>query len=152
MKLTQTLILTLLLTVLAVPALAQDFVAKGHPKAFRGYEFGGEFSSMEGLSPVAESGFKDTFFRQDEDLMFGEAKIKSVAYYFREGKLYRVGIAYEGRVNQFFLKDMLMQTYGPGRALGTRYGWMWANFSIDLTYSDDKKNGALYYTFEGSLK
>jgi hypothetical protein len=47
---------------------------------------------------------------------------------------------------------MLMQTYGPGRGVGFRYGWMWPEFSIEINYDNDKNTGSLYYTYEGALK
>ena len=63
-----------------------------------------------------------------------------------------MGVAYKGRVNQFLLKDMLIEKYGPGRGIGFRYGWMWPDFSIELNYDNDKDSGSLYYTFEGRLE
>ncbi|BCS88724.1 hypothetical protein [Pseudodesulfovibrio sediminis] len=152
MKTLHALILTIILTALISPAMASDYVETPPPTGFRGFTWGMELSDAKGLSPVAEAGFKNTYFRQDEKLTLGEAKIKSVAYYFKKGKLYRVGVAFEGRVNQFFLKDMLMRTYGPGRGVGIRYGWMWSDFSIDLNYNEEMKTGGLFYTYEAPLE
>lgn len=151
MKRFHLIFLILALLALAAPTSASDFVQSPHPTAFRGMAFGASLEELQGLSPVPESGYEGTYFRQNEDLVFGKAKIKSIAYYFRKGKLYRVGIAYNGRVNQFYLKDMLMQQFGPGRGIGTRYGWMWPDFSIDISYDDEHDTGGLFYTYEGSL-
>ncbi len=152
MKTHHILALTLILSFMATPTLASDYVLTPPPSSFRGLEWGTKLADIPDLAPVAKAGFSDTFFRPNEELKFGEAEIVSVAYYFHEDKLYRVGIAFKGRVNQFFLKDMLLQKYGPGRGVGFRYGWMWPNFSIDLSYDNDKNTGALFYTFEGSQK
>lgn len=144
--------LIVLAAVAAVPAMASDYVQVPHPTAFRGLAWGTPLSATDGLVPVQKAGFENTYFKRDEPLSFGKAEIMSVAYYFNKDKLYRVGIAYKGRVNQFFLKDMLMQRYGVGRGIGFRYGWMWPDFSIELDYDNDKDTGSLYYTFEGALK
>ena len=136
---------------LAIPAVsvAADYVSTPHPTSFRGLEWGVSLAEVPDLFPVQKAGFKDTYYRKDESMMLDKAELVSVAYYFRKDRLYRVGIAFKGRVNQFFLKDMLLQTYGEGRSLGFRYGWMWPDFSIELNYDNDKDTGSLYYTFEG---
>ncbi|NDV18105.1 hypothetical protein GO013_01565 [Pseudodesulfovibrio sp. JC047] len=152
MKRLHILTLTLILSLVAVSALASDYVSTPPPSSFRGLDWGTSLADIPDLVPVAKAGYGNTFFRPEESLKFGEAEILSVAYYFRDKKLYRVGIAFKGRVNQFFLKDMLLQKYGPGRGVGFRYGWMWPDFSIDLSFDNDKKQGALFYTYEGSLK
>lgn len=146
-------ILTILfaLILFAAPVAASDYVTTPPPSSFRGIEWGTPLSETSGLFPVQEAGFKNTYFRKDEAMTLDKAELLSVAYYFRKDKLYRVGIAFEGRVNQFFLKDMLLQQYGEGRGIGFRYGWMWPEFSIELNYDNDKNTGSLYYTYEGSL-
>lgn len=151
MKILRALTILLVLAALAVPAAASDYVQMPHPTGFRGLNWGTPLSETTGLSPVQEPGFEDTYFKRDESKTFGKAEITSVAYYFAKDKLYRVGIAFTGRVNQFFLKDMLIQKYGPGRGIGFRYGWMWPDFSIELNYDNDSNTGSLYYTFEGEL-
>lgn len=151
MKTLRALTLFVALTLLAAPATASDYTQVPHPDGFRGLTWGTPLSEIPDLAPVQEAGFKDTYFRRDEDLTFGKAELVSVAYYFRKDKLYRVGIAFSGRVNQFFLKDMLLQKYGEGHALGFRYGWMWPDFSIELNFDNDDNTGSLYYTFEGAL-
>lgn len=113
---------------------------------------GNPLEELPELAPVKDKGFKNTYFRRNEPLAMGEADIRSVAYYFRKGKLYRVGIAFNGRANQFFLKDMLIRQYGPGRGIGYRYGWMWPDFSIDLDYDGDTNTGGLYFTYEGPIE
>lgn len=151
MKTLHILALALTLSFMATLAPASDYVTASPPSSFRGLEWGTKLADVPDMAPVAKAGFNNTFFRPNENLKFGEAEIISVAYYFRDDKLYRVGIAYKGRVNQFFLKDMLLQKYGPGRGVGFRYGWMWPEFSIDLAFDNEKKTGALFYTFEGTL-
>ncbi|WP_272700955.1 hypothetical protein [Desulfovibrio sp. Fe33] len=146
------LTLLIVLMIAAAPAAASDYVQTPRPDGFRGLAWGTPLSEIVDLVPVQEPGFKNTYFRRDEAKTFGKAEIMSVAYYFHADKLYRVGIAFKGRVNQFFLKDMLMQRYGAGRGIGFRYGWMWPDFSIELNYDNDKDTGSLYYTFEGAQK
>lgn len=140
--------------VLVFPAVAgaSDFVTAPHPTSFRGLEWGVPLAEVPDLLPIQKAGFKNTYFKKDESMAFGKAELVSVAYYFRKDKLYRVGVAFKGRTNQFFLKDMLIQEYGPGRGIGFRYGWMWPDFSIELNYDNDKNTGSLYYTFEGELQ
>ena len=152
MKIIRTLILLTLLAATPVVAMASDYVQTPAPASFRGLAWGTPLAGISGLAPVQEPGFKDTYFRRDEPMTLGKAELVSVAYYFRNDKLYRVGVAFAGRVNQFFLKDMLLQTYGQGRGIGFRYGWMWPAFSIELNYDNDKETGSLYYTFEGALE
>ena len=148
----QTARILILFIVLAMPAVsgAADFVSTPHPTSFRGLEWGEALADVPDLMPVQEKGYKDTYFRKDEPMNLGKADLQSVAYYFREDRLYRVGVAFKGRVNQFLLKDMLIQAYGPGRGIGFRYGWMWPDFSIELNYDNDHETGSLYYTFEGA--
>ena len=146
------LTILIVLAAAAVPAMAADYTRAPHPTGFRGMAWGTPLAEAEGLVPVQEPGFENTYFKHNEPKTFGKAEITSVAYYFHEDKLYRVGIAFKGRVNQFFLKDMLMQRYGPGRGIGFRYGWMWPDFSIELNYDNDRDTGSLYYTFEGAQK
>ncbi|MBG0791460.1 MAG: hypothetical protein H0S80_13290 [Desulfovibrionaceae bacterium] len=140
--------------VLAVSAhaAASDFVSVPHPTSFRGLEWGVDLKDVSDLLPVQDAGFKGTYFKKNESMTLGEAELVSVAYYFKKDKLYRVGVAFEGRTNQFFLKDMLIEKYGPGRGIGFRYGWMWPDFSIELNYDNDKESGSLYYTFEGEVQ
>lgn len=150
----QTARILILILVLAVPAAAADadYVSVPHPTSFRGLQWGVGLADAPDLLPVQEQGFEDTFFRKEEPGTLGKAEIRSVAYYFNDSKLYRVGVAFKGRVNQFFLKEMLIEKYGPGRGIGFRYGWMWPDFSIELNYDDEHDSGSLYYTYEGKLE
>ncbi|BDQ33985.1 hypothetical protein [Pseudodesulfovibrio portus] len=150
----QTVRVLILLIALAMPAVsgAADFVSTPHPMSFRGLEWGVSLADVPDLMPVQEKGYKDTYFKKNEPMKLDKADLQSVAYYFRKDKLYRVGVAFKGRVNQFLLKDMLIQAYGPGRGIGFRYGWMWPDFSIELNYDNEHDTGSLYYTFEGGLK
>jgi len=152
MKTLRILTLMLILSALAVSALAGDYVPTPPPSSFRGLDWGMTLEDAPDLFPVQKAGFKNTYFRKDEKMRFGKAEIVSVAYYFRDDRFYRAGVAFKGRVNQFFLKEMLMEKYGPGRGIGFRYGWMWPNFSIELNYDNDKNSGSLYYTFEGEME
>ena len=151
MKTTRILTLTLVLVALAVLAMAADYTPVKSPTSFRGLIWGTPLGDIPALVPVQKPKFKDTYFRRDEKLTFGEADIISVAYYFRKDKLYRAGIAFTGRANHFLLKERLLRIYGPGRGVGQKYGWMWPDFSVEITYDDDAKLGGLYYTFEGKL-
>ena len=141
----------LALTILAPAAMAGDYVSAPAPESFRGIKWGTPLADLPDLLAVTKPGFEDTYFKKNEKLKFGDAEITSVAYYFRKDKLYRVGVAFSGRANQFLIKDRLISMYGMGRGVGQRYGWMWPDFSVELDYDDDRGGGALYYTFEGSL-
>ena len=121
------------------------------PTSFRGLEWGALLSQIPDLTPVNAPGFRDTYYRSDERLQYGEADIVSVAYYFRDDRLYRVGVAFNGRANHFLIKERLLRMYGPGRGVGARYGWMWPSFSVELNFDDDADRGGLYFTFEGSF-
>lgn len=139
------------LTFLVPPAQAADYAMGKPPTTFRGMAWGTPLEELPELLPVKGIRYKNTYFRANESLTFGDAEITSVAYYFRKDKLYRVGVAFSGRANHFILKDQLLRMYGRGRGVGTRYGWMWPEFSVELDYDDEEKSGGLYYTFEGKL-
>lgn len=134
---------------LCTAAVAGDYVQAEHPSSFRGLAWKTTLADAPGL--LAVKGIKDTYFKPDERLRFGDAEIVSVGYYFRKDKLYRVGVAFRGRANHFLIKERLMRMYGRGRGVGSRYGWMWPDFSIEITFDDDSRNGGLFYTYEGPL-
>lgn len=136
---------------LAPAAMAGDYVSTPAPDSFRGIKWGTPLADVPDLLAVTKPGFEDTYFKKDERLNFGDAEITSVAYYFRKDRLYRVGVAFSGRANHFLIKDRLISMYGMGRGVGSRYGWMWPAFSVELDYDDSRGGGALYYTFEGPL-
>lgn len=146
----RTVTATILVTLLAATAWA-GYPQTKPPRSFRGLAWATPVEKIEGLLPVTGPGFKDTYYREDEPTTFGEAEIVSVAYYFRKGKLYRVGVAFKGQANQFLIKERLVMKYGPGRQVGHRYGWMWPNFSVEVNYDSKTGTGGLYYTFEGKL-
>jgi len=146
-----TLIVALVLIVGTTAAWSADFALGNAPTSFRGLAWGITLDQAPELLPVKERGYKNTYFRTNESLTFANAEIQSVAYYFRKGKFYRVGIAFKGRANHFLLKERLLSSYGPGRGLGYRYGWMWPEFSVEISFDDETKSGALYYTYEGKL-
>lgn len=135
---------------MATLAEAGDYVQVEHPSSFRGLAWGATLEDAPEL--LAVKGSKNTFFKKDERLTFGDAQIKSVAYYFRKDRFYRIGVAFEGRANHFLVKERLLRMYGRGRGVGSRYGWMWPEFSVEITFDDDTKNGGLYYTYEGSFE
>lgn len=145
------IVLILTLTIPLTAAWAGDFAKSAPPTSFRGLAWGTTIEDAPHLLPVQAPGYKDTYFRTDEPLQFGNAEIVSVAYYFRKDKFYRVGVAFNGRANHFLLKDQLISRYGRGRNAGSRYGWVWPQFSIELDFDDETKSGGLYYTFEGKL-
>lgn len=152
MKYALSMLFCAMLAVTAAPCFAQDFSKAPQPTSFRGAAWGTPLEELPDMLPVQEPGFKNTYFRTEEPKTFGDAEIQSVAYYFRKGKLYRVGVAFTGRANHFLIKEQLLRMYGRGRGVGTRYGWMWPDFSVEITYDDEHKLGGLYYTYEGPLK
>jgi len=143
------IVLMVLLSISGV-ATAGDYVPVPPPSSFRGMAWGTSLADLPDMLPVQESGFKNTYFRTDERMTFGDATIRSVAYYFREGRLYRVGVAFSGRANHFLIKERLISMYGRGRGVGLRYGWMWPNFSVEINYDDEADSGGLFYTYEGA--
>lgn len=132
-------------------AFGGDYAVGKSPDSFRGMAWGTPVSELPELLPVKGRRYKDTYHRLNEPLRFGEAEIQSVAYYFRNDRLYRVGVAFNGRVNHFLIKEKLLSMFGRGRSAGMRYGWMWPDFSVEITFEDETKNGALFYTYEGKL-
>ena len=152
MKPTRLLPVFAILLLTAASALAGDYVSAPAPDGFRGIKWGALLKDVPDLLAVQKPGFTDTYYRKSERLNFGDADITSVAYYFRDGKLYRVGVAFSGRANHFLIKERLISMYGPGRGVGQRYGWMWPHFSVELDYNDGEGGGALYYTYEGSIE
>lgn len=136
-------------TILATAAFAQQHDSAHPPKAFRGIAWGTSLDNLPQMVPVQENGYPDTYFVRDEPLKMGQAKLVSVAYYFEDNRLYRVGVAYEGGTNHFFLKEQLLKQYGPGRQIGARQGWVWPHFSIEIAYDTKSDRGAIFYTWEG---
>lgn len=151
MKSIRILAASLVLISLFSAAWAADYAQVKPPTSFRGLSWGTPLADIPDLMPVQTAGFHDTYFKKDERLTFGDATIVSVAYYFRKDKLYRVGVAFNGRANHFLIKERLLSMYGQGRGVGQRYGWMWPDFSVEITFDDDAKGGGLFYTFEGAL-
>lgn len=145
--------LSLILAVLAIalPALAGEFAASRPPADFRGMVWGTRLQDIPDMVPVPDRSYRNTYFRREEPLTFGEADLMSVAYYFRKDRLYRVGVAFKGEANHFLIRERLMMRFGPGRRVGSRYGWMWPDFSVEVRYDRDTDIGGLYYTFEGKL-
>ena len=126
------------------------FASRPAPRDFRGIAWGATLSeaqSQGGLVPVKQPiALANTYMRPDELLKLGMADIRSVAYYFRKGRLSGVGITFEGQTNFFLIKDHLIELYGPGRQVGDRYGWTWTDFDIDLRLNGGA--GELRYTRE----
>lgn len=141
----------IVLMTLSGTARAADYVMAKPPTSFRGLQWGTPLADIPDLLAVKGAQFKNTYFRKDERTTFGDATIVSVAYYFRKDKLYRVGVAFSGRANHFLIKERLLSMYGRGRGVGSRYGWMWPDFSVEISFDDDAKTGGLYYTYEGKL-
>lgn len=152
MKYISCFVMFLAFAICAGTAVAGDYVMVDHPTSFRGLEWGTPLEDVPDLMAVKGSKFKNTFFKKDERLTFGDAEIQSVAYYFRKDRLYRVGVAFKGRANHFLIKERLMSMYGRGRGVGNRYGWMWPDFSVEINYNDDAKTGGLIYTYEGKIE
>ncbi len=136
----------------SLPAFAGDFADHAPPGDFRGIAWGTPLTELKDMIPVPMKGYKNTYYRKSEPLTFGQADIVSVAYYFKKGLLARVGIAFKGQANQFLIKDKLIHDLGPGRQVGSRYGWMWKNFSMVIDFDTDKDMGGLYYTVENLPK
>ena len=131
------------------------FAASKAPAEYNGYKWGAALEDCKGLVPVPDARMKNTYYREDENLQFGQAELLSTAYYFRDDHLYSVGISFRGEKNNFFLKDYLIQKYGPGRQIGTRYGWMWEDFSLVLFYppaGGENSIGTLIFRYEGKVK
>lgn len=128
----------------------RTYAVKPAPKDFRGLAWGAtlqEAQAQFGLTPVKQPlPLAGTYMRPDELLKLGLADIRSVAYYFPKGRLAGVGIVLEGQANFFLAKDHLIELYGPGRQVGSHYGWTWADFNIDLRLNGD--TGELRYTHE----
>lgn len=126
------------------------FATRPAPADFRGLAWGASLEQATatlGLKPVTEPRpLPNTFQRPGEPLKLGQADIRTVAYYFHKGVFNGVGILFEGEANFFLVKDHLIGLYGPGRQLGSRYGWTWTNVNIDLRLHEGV--GELRYTHE----
>ena len=149
-------LLVVLLCALPVCAVAANSGYAPHqgPQDFRGFVWGSTLEQCIGLSPVPDTRMKDTYYRVDEPLTMGDGDLLSVAYYFRKGGLYSVGISFRGEKNDFFLKDYLIKQFGPGRQIGARYGWMWEDFSVVLSFppmGGEDSIGTIIYRYEGNI-
>lgn len=107
------------------------------PVEFRGLPWGTALDKAQAqladLAPVTQPvPLKGTYSRAGELLKLGEADIRSVAYYFPKGRLSGVGIVFEGEANYFLIKEHLIRQFGPGRQMGDRYGWTWADFFVEM--------------------
>jgi hypothetical protein len=125
----------------------------GPPAEFRGLAFGSPLEECPGLSPVEVPGpragqYHDVYFRPDEPLNMGEARLVSVAYYFNESRLHSVAVVIRGDADAFLVKDQLIAKYGPGRQVGGRYGWTWPGFSLVMERAPDRDLNVLTYTWE----
>ena len=128
------------------------------PVEFRGLPFGISLETaatmVGGLEPVAplapgnKDRFKDVYYRPDEDMRFGSAEILSVGYVFPDDHLRQVIVTLSGETNVFLIKERLIQSFGPGRQAGVRYGWTWPNFSVVLASDPEGGLSSLIYTLE----
>lgn len=124
------------------------------PTDFRGIPFGAALEDVPGLIPVSEKirdrkgRYKDVYFLKDEPLTYASADILSVAYTFREGKLYQVSMAVRGEANLFMIQDALIAHFGPGRQVGARYGWTWPDFSLVVAPESGDGVGGVIFTKE----
>jgi len=128
----------------------QEFASGPAPKEFRGLAFGAPRSGIADLVPVPDQPQSKivAYFRTSEPLFFGPASIVSVAYYFRNDRLFGVGVAFQGQDNYFLVREELERLYGKGRSLAGRQGWVWPAFSLELRFDSDRKQGEVRYTQE----
>ncbi len=142
-----------------LPVLAQPQPGSvSAPVEFRGLPFGislegarnlvGSLEPVAPLAPGNKDRFKDVYYRPDEDMTFGSAAILSVGYVFRDDHLRQVIITLSGEPNVFLAKERLIQRFGPGRQVGVRYGWTWADFSVVLASDPEGGLSSLIYTQE----
>lgn len=130
---------------------APGFAPGSPPKDFRGLAFGASVKELADLIPVAGQDpgkAAAAYFRKNEPRTFGAAAIVSVAYYFKNDRLYGVGVAFQGQANYFSIREELERVYGKGRSAAGRYGWMWPSFSLELRFDTDRLQGEIRYTQE----
>lgn len=141
----------LLLACLAGSVLAETDTP---PLGFNGIAFGAKLSDIDGLVPVSEKvnqskeRFKDVYCREKENLRLGEALAHSVAYYFQDDRMRSVVVVIKGDADAFLVKDYMIELYGPGRQVGSRYGWTWSNFSMVIERLAENDMSILTYTLE----
>lgn len=124
------------------------------PGDFRGVEFGAERETISGLVCVPAKAVKGknmyagVYYREQENLAFGQAVLHSVAYYFHEDRLRSVVVVIKGDSEAFLVKDQLIERYGEGRQVGGRYGWTWSDFSLVMERAANNDMSVLTYTYE----
>ena len=104
------------------------------PAGFRDIAWGTPVADVPGLVPVAGPEYGETYYRNREKLVFGGVKVRSIAYYFRDGHFYGYGIVIEGEPEHFKLRQYLEGRFGPGRQIGNKHGWTWDSVSAVLTH------------------
>lgn len=116
--------------------IARAAAAEGEPEGFAGLRWG---TPMEGLQPMKYIG-TDTagialYERPGDDHVYGGARVNSIEYGFKNGRLAMVTLKVNSLLHYLLMKEEAFRRYGEGEELAGRtdsYVWKGAATEISL--------------------
>ena len=141
-------ILCSVVAILTVAASAGAF--QNEPTEFRGIKWGAEITQLSDMEFQVKSAGLDIYSRKNENLAFGSADLKAVAYSFYKDRFCAVFVAYEDWSNFNALMLALSEMYGSGKRDENNpleHTWLGKNIFIILDYNELSAQGKIIYYY-----
>ncbi|GEM_PF-3369395 len=113
---------------------------QNEPRGFRGASWWSGNHRFSGLYSFEKDGSWEFCRREGESLLFGEAQLDDVLYYFVNQRFAGVFLGAYGRHNRDLLLQEASRRWGPGKAQfsgQTEYGRLWHGSSVMILFSYD---------------
>jgi hypothetical protein len=130
------------------PSVPVDSTPMG--KAFRDLSWGDRLGDIAGMQAMqTQTGLEDVreYFRPDDALQLGQARLSSIVYAFWRGRLYTISIWTQGGSNYTAMRRELFERYGDKMsARKSRQACYWSIGPTDmmLEYLDEGQFGLLW--------
>ena len=145
------MIKAILCSVVAILTVASSTSAfQNEPTEFRGIKWGAEITRLSDMEFQVKSAGLDIYSRKKENLAFGSADLKAIAYSFYKDRFCAVFVAYEDLSNFNALKTTLFEMYGNGVTDDNNpmeYTWLGKNIFIVLDYNELSAQGKIIYYY-----
>jgi len=136
-------------------ALAPAWAFQNEPKTFRGIKWGTNISELSDMIFHAQQGESKVYFREKDQLIFGDADLLHIWYFFSNDRLYSVVINFEQWSNFNSLKTELFEIYGLGHSpnrFKEEYRWVGSDVVIFFDYNELREEGKLSYYYLPIMK